>query len=217
MTGRISDGFFAAAGATLDVLARDEVARRWPDASAIERFTVGGLAAHVLVATGRTEQVLDDPEPVGAELVDVARFYAGNRVDDPTDLEQGLHPLIRETAEDGAARGPEAVRDDFAALVERLRVRLPHERPDRLVPVLQVRGGATPLETYLATRIVELVVHTDDLAVSAGLGDVAPPPAAVDVVVEVFTAMARGGRGDLAVVRAFARRERASADVLRVL
>jgi mycothiol maleylpyruvate isomerase-like protein len=209
--------FLAAADDAAGVLGSEAVAQRWDEPSAVDGFTVGGLAAHVLTATARTEQVLDEPEPAMAEIVDVARFYGANRVAAPGDTEQGLHPVVRRLAADDAARGPDATVSDFTALVERLRERLLGERADRLVAVLQVPGGATPLDVYLATRVVELVVHIDDLAASVGFADHQPPEVAVDVAVDVFVELARQRSGDAAVVRAFTRRERADADVLRVL
>ena len=93
---------------------------------------------------------------------------------------------------------------------------IPGADPGRLVSVLNVRNGATTLEEYLRTRVVELAVHGDDLAVSVGLRYEVPPVAA-DVVLGVCLELARARSGDLAVLRAFVRRERADADVLRVL
>jgi hypothetical protein len=88
--------------------------------------------------------------------------------------------------------------------------------PARLVSVVNVRGGATPLETYLRTRVVELVVHGDDLSASVGLA-YEVPAAAAEVTLGVCLELARARSGDLAVVRAFTRRERADPGTLRVL
>jgi len=73
------------------------------------------------------------------------------------------------------------------------------------------------LDDYLPTRIVEIVVHADDLAVSVGAPPVPFPADVVDVVVDVLVRTARVTHGDLAVVRALSRRERDAADALRVL
>jgi hypothetical protein len=177
---------------------------------------VGELAAHVLIATARLRDVLRDDPPSGATVVDLIGFYGPNRVDEGSDREGGLHPLIRAAAADGAKRGPEAVAAALGEVVGELAARLPGEDPGRLVPVLNVRDGATPLHDYLRTRVVELVVHGDDLAASVGLRyDVASR--AADVVLGVCLEMARARSGDLAVLRALVRRERADSDVLRVL
>ncbi len=49
--------------------------------------------------------------------------------------------------------------------------------------------GEMPLEQYLATRVVELVVHGLDLSDALGLG-VAPPPASASVVHRVLSDLA---------------------------
>lgn len=41
-------------------------------------------------------------------------------------------------------------------------------------PDLNVSGHCLPFSSYLATRVVELIVHTDDLVCSVGLS--ATPP-----------------------------------------
>lgn len=107
--------------------------------------------------------------------------------------------------------------DSFRSLMGRLRERLPGEPADRVVPTLRVEGGVARLRDYMATRVVELVVHLDDLAVSAALPSVELPPIAASVAFETFLALARDLSGDLAVLRAFARGERSDPGVLRVL
>jgi len=214
----VIEPFLAAADVAAAVLAASEVAAVWDEPSALAGYTVGGLAAHLLLATERTETVLDEEEPVGARVVGVAEFYGVNRVDDPADADQGLHPIVRDAAAKMAEQGPAGLAERFSSLVDRLRLRLPTVPPDRLVTILQVPDGATPLDTYLRTRIVELVVHVDDLACSApALAAVELPVDAVDIAVDVFVELARSRSGDLAVVRAFTRAERAAPEVLRVL
>jgi len=209
----MSGPFVAAAEVAARLVGRPEVAARWGEPSALAAYTVGGLVAHLLLATERTEGVLDEEEPVGRLVVGAAEFYGVNRVGTAADNETGLHPIVRAAAEKIAESGPAAVAERFTALVDRLRPRLP---ADRLVTILQVPDGATTFETYLRTRVVELVVHVDDIATSVGI-DVEPPPESVDVAVGVFVELARARSGDLAVIRAFSRAERAAPDTLRVL
>jgi uncharacterized protein (TIGR03083 family) len=52
------------------------------------------------------------------------------------------------------------------------------------------RGGTIALGDYLATRVVELSVHTLDLADAAGLDGVEPPPGAAGITVSVLGALA---------------------------
>jgi hypothetical protein len=73
------------------------------------------------------------------------------------------------------------------------------------------------IEAYVATRVVELVVHSDDLATSVALPPLAVPPTAAAVAIEIFVELARARTGDLEVIRAFTRSERSKPDILRVL
>ena len=73
------------------------------------------------------------------------------------------------------------------------------------------------VEEYLRTRVVELTVHSEDLAASA---DVDPPTFEDDtlqIAIDVLMGVARIRHGAPAIVRALARRERDTANVLRVL
>ena len=72
------------------------------------------------------------------------------------------------------------------------------------------------LDEYLRTRLVELTVHIDDLAISV---DVAPsvPAEAYAAAMDVLVAVGRRRHGDLAVLRALTRRERDQVEALRVL
>ena len=212
----VVEAFAAAGAATAAVVGSDDVARAWDGPSALAGYRVGGLAAHTLLATARLETVLAEEPLADPVVVDLAGFYGPNRVEAPADADAGLHPLIRAAAVDAAARGPAAVAEQLRDVLVRLREPLAAADPGRLVSVVNVRRGATRLDTYVRTRVVELVVHGDDLAASVGLAYVAPP-AAVDVTLGVCLELARARSGDLAVVRALVRRERADADVLRVL
>jgi hypothetical protein len=73
------------------------------------------------------------------------------------------------------------------------------------------------LDEYLRTRVVELVVHADDLAASIGVELVPPQPATCRVAIDVLVDAARIRHGDMAVLRALARRERGPVEALRVL
>jgi uncharacterized protein (TIGR03083 family) len=213
---RTVEAFFLAGEATAAVVGSPEVAAAWSAPSALADYRVGELVGHTLVATARLELVLSEEEPVGATVVDLPTFYGTNRVDDPSTTDGGFHPLIRAVGAESAERGPEAVAAELRGTLDRLRPLVAGADPGRLVSVLNVRNGATTLEEYLRTRVVELVVHGDDLAVSVGLAS-GVAPAAADVVLGVCLELARARSGDLAVLRAFVRRERAEADVLRVL
>lgn len=212
----VLSALFAAAQLATGVLAAEEVARRWHDESKVPGFSVGGLAAHLYAGIRRLEIGLNEVVPEDATTVGLVEFYGCNWVEDPPHLD-GMHAAILRDAERQAGHGVDTMRRRLSDVVDRLRDRLASESLDRVVPVLQVRNGVTPLSEYLATRVVELVVHSDDLAMSAGLLDQPIPPAAAEVVIGVCVELARARYGDLGVVRAFTRVERAGPDRIRVL
>ena len=93
----------------------------------------------------------------------------------------------------------------------RLAPRLAAADPTRRVEVLQ--GVTLPLEDYLRTRLVELVVHLDDLAVSVGRPGPDVPEPALRQVASVLGAVAATRAGGLETVRSLARAERHPAPV----
>lgn len=208
----LRDAFLEAADAARAVVAAPEVAKRWDSPSALAEFSVRGLAGHMVRATGSVEAYLEREVPAGAVPVSAAAYYAG--VLDTTDLQSPLHQGVRARGEEEAAGGHDALVAKLDGIVARLGERLATEPPGRLVSVF--KDYVLTLDDYLATRVVELVVHTDDLAVSAGLSPPAPPPGVADVAIETMLAVARLRHGDLGVIRALSRRERDAAEALRV-
>jgi hypothetical protein len=208
--------FFEAAELVAGLLANDAVAQSWSKPSVLAGMSVGGVAAHLYLGARRLEVVLDQELPEAAKVADLVAFYGANRVDDPRELSTGLSRYIRDEGEERSARyGPAGVHRRFVDLVTRLRSRLPAEPPDRMVSVVQVPDGVTPLGGYLASRVVELVVHSDDLATSAQLPPLSLPRSAASMVIDTMVELVRGRSGDLEVIRALARRERAKDGVLR--
>jgi uncharacterized protein (TIGR03083 family) len=210
------DAFFAACGLALEVVGAAPVAQAWEAPSAVEGYTVGALAAHVYAAILLFESAVEKPEPHGARLLTLTDFYSLNRVEDRSEIESEFNQAIRADAVRRAEGGPAEVVALFTALVGRLRTTLVDLPSDRLVPVWRVQDGATRLSDYLLTRIVELVVHADDLAASVDLPMEIPPDVA-SATFAAFLQMARVRSGDVSVLRAFTRRERGDPEDLRVL
>lgn len=131
------------------------------------------------------------------------RDYAANRpesitLDSPVAYYQAVGGLTG-VHEQVAARGKEAgaslgddpvaavrgVADDVSALV----ASLPDEHP------LSTRFGGIRLNDYLPTRVVELVVHTADLATALGI-EPEPPAEALSEVLHLLADLAvANGRG----------------------
>jgi hypothetical protein len=192
-----------------DLANDDAVHRAWHGPSAVAGYSVAGLVGHVLSTASAVERYLDAEPGSGAPIVKGAYYAAVPTTADATDL----HRDIRERGERLGELGQRAIVEAFDALGVRLRARLAVEPAVRTLVVMG--ANAMRLDDYLETRIVELAVHSDDLAASARLA-VNTPPAAASIAVEHLLAVARQRHGDLALLRAFARGERDDAAALRV-
>lgn len=113
-----------------------------------------------------------------------------------------------------AVGGHAVVVERMVAALGRLRARLPAEPGERRVEAL---GRVLLLDEYLKTRLVELTVHMDDLALSVGVSTPREPADAYTVAIETLVHVATRRNGPLIVLRALSRAERQGADVLRVL
>ncbi|WP_230205174.1 hypothetical protein [Parafrankia elaeagni] len=72
------------------------------------------------------------------------------------------------------------------------------------------------LDDFLATRILEIAVHSDDLAVSVDVPTPALPVPATDAVLALLTRLAAHRHGPTAVLRAFSRAERAPTTITAI-
>jgi hypothetical protein len=212
VTTAAREAFLATGRVAADLLARPEVEAAWDGPSALPEFTVRGLAGHLLRATGSVEAYLDRPEP-DDDPIGAAGYYV-QAVDEP-DVNSELHRAIRQRGEDEAAGGFAAVRDRSRELLDRLALRLAGEPPNRKVRAY--KDIVLVIDDYLVTRMIELTVHVDDLAVSVGLPPPHLPAEAMRLSIGALVEAARLKHGDLAVLRALTRRERDQVQALRVL
>ncbi|GAA3453979.1 maleylpyruvate isomerase N-terminal domain-containing protein [Dactylosporangium matsuzakiense] len=196
---------YLASAATAAALLRDPgLAERWSEPSALPEFTTGGLARHL--ANQVTQTVTYLAAAPGSAAIPVLEHFTRNDwvttgADSPDNVD------IRRRSERAAASTSAA---GLAGLVDTalaaLRAAVPAQPRDRIVDLGE--WGLT-LEDFLRTRIVELVVHADDLAVSLGRPTPPADPAAAQVTIELLTRIAAWRHGPLNVIRALARRERA--------
>jgi Mycothiol maleylpyruvate isomerase N-terminal domain len=198
------------------VIASPEVAARWAEASALPELSVRGLAGHLARAVFTVETYLNAPIPPGSGSPSAVDYYL--QAVEPagwSDLSSAFNVAIRRRAEDQAAGGREHLLAELDESSARLHDRLRAEPEERRVAVFGDQGMR--LDDYLVTRIVELTIHTDDLAVSVGLAPPDLPAAAEQATIAVLLDVACRRHGNLAVLRALARRERDTVDALRVL
>ena len=205
--------FLSVAKVAADLVADPVVAALWEDPSALAELTVGALAAHLARGASTVEQYLDGPGgTVEAEPLSAPRYFAAMALSPEVGSE--LNQAVRQRASDAALAGQAQVAAQLAQCWSRLTELLSVEPPGR---VLSVIGGlAITLDEYLVTRTVELVTHIDDLAASIDVPTPTLPEAALVTAVDCMVEIARLRHGDLAVVRALARRERDPLAALRV-
>ena len=176
--------FLATAAVASPILHSGQIADRWTRPSALPEFRVDALAGHLGRAVFNVERFLDTPLSTDAAPIDAVAYFLA------ADFEPEL---------DDPARRFDAAR---ARLAVRL-AELPAEQP-----VVVFDRWVLPLDQCLITRLVELAVHLDDLAVSLDVATPAIPADAAAVVIATLARVATARHGVLPVLRALARRER---------
>jgi Mycothiol maleylpyruvate isomerase N-terminal domain len=206
---------FAEAGARAHVvLATDAVRHAWEQDSVLPLMTVGDVGGHLLAVLVMFDRRYDAPTPPGVRPSDPVGGYTSIRLVHASDLERPPFRMPRDGGRRVAARGHAAVVEEFGATLARLEARLRDDGPDR--PILAGDETApTSLRAFTTSRIVELVVHADDLAESVGTSIPPPPADAAAIVIDHFVASVRHRVGDAGTIRALA--GRTDPDQLRAL
>lgn len=212
----VRHAFLTAGDAAVRLLGSEVVAARWASASALDGWTVGGLAGHLGRAVLTVSRYLGGAAPAADAVTVDAPGYMLEAIDDgDLHVDSALYTAIRARGDQEGAQGQQSLVEVVARELATSRRRLGRV-PDRIAGATRIRvldGITMTLDDYLATRVVELVVHLDDLAVSVDT-DPAIPSQALSVATEVVVELARRRRGDLAVVHTMTRRERAPAGPL---
>jgi hypothetical protein len=201
----IRDDFVATARVAVGLLREPAVAAGWTGPSALDGFSVGGLAGHLAYQVLALPAALDEPLPV-EPVVPLLEHYARIPwVDAAPDDE--INVRIRRGGEQLGAEGAAALADQAEAALDGLAVELA-AAPDRPVRIPLWGPWSLRLDDLLITRTMELAVHADDLAVSVGLPTPSLPPGALDVVLDLLTRLAVRRHGAVSVLRALSRAER---------
>jgi hypothetical protein len=200
--------FLLGAEVVLSAISDERVAERWNDHSILAEQTIGSLSSH-LARSGAfavLEYLDAETSERNVDFETAAAYYAEIT---PT-LTEDAHRAIRDRSAAIAAAGHASVVEQLSAGIVSLRERLPAEPADRTVAVFA--GKVMRLDDYLWTRVVEQVVHLDDLACSLGIEPWPNPPDAAALVVACGAEIGRLKSGDVAMIRAlFGRDARLSA------
>jgi len=204
------DALVRAADGIAQLVAIPEVAEAWEDESVLLGMTVGGLTRHLVSQPESAVEFLQiEPPPPDAPVVSLANLY--RRTDwfgAPVDAAENT-----------------SIRDDFNAMAaggQAHSVAILRQARADLPAAIAAAGSATYVpwqdwslstDDFLVVRLMEVVVHADDLAASVGR----PTPAFDDEIMHpalALLAMLSAERhGTVAAVRTLSRSERASARI----
>jgi hypothetical protein len=202
----IRDAYLVAAASAVTLLGRPAVAAAWAAPSALADFSVGGLAAHLGSQISAVAQRLVEPAPT-AEPIGLPEHYA-RAAWVGADLDADANVAIRGAGERGAAGGPAAVLARAESDLADVGVSLPAAAADRLVSP-PAGPWSLLLDDFLVTRLMEIAVHSDDLACSVGEDPPHLPADVLDPVFALLTGLAVRRHGPTALLRALSRSERA--------
>lgn len=213
----VMDAYLGAAEQAAALLEAPEVATAWEQPSVLAKMTVGGLAGHLayqILSVSSALQVCDptlQESPPQEPPIPLLKHYARAAwIDAPLDGEvnTGIRAKGEGIASQGASWLAELARTSF---VEQ-RAKLAKCSGDQAVFMPQT-GWALRLDDFLVTRMLELAVHMDDLAVSVGLTVQELPEEAFDLVLVLLAQLAARRHGQAALLRALTRVERAPAAI----
>jgi Mycothiol maleylpyruvate isomerase N-terminal domain len=207
---QIRELYLSVAASAARLLAAPQVAAAWQEPSALPKLGVQGLAGHLAGQIFFIPQILAEPVPA-EERISIHEYYArlswiGSDLDDPFNVR------IRSGGELEAEDGPAALAARARATVEELRTALT-QAADRSVRRPTWGAWSISLDDFVTSRLLELVVHSDDLAYSVGVPTPEPPAEAVEIVVDLLSRIALRRHGAVNVLRAFTRAERAPASI----
>ncbi|MBB5788263.1 maleylpyruvate isomerase N-terminal domain-containing protein [Jiangella mangrovi] len=201
------------AAATAIALLRDPaVARHWDEPSALEEFTVAGLAGHLAGQVLGLPDVLATPVPDVPPAALLDHYTRSTWID--TGVDSATNVKIRAGGDANAADGPDALVERTTATLAALRTALAAEPADRVVHL--TGRWSLSLDDYLTTRLLEIAVHDDDLAVSVGIETPELPDVALAPVFALLTTLSARKHGTPAVLRALARAERAPSSITAI-
>lgn len=206
----LREDFLSTARVAAELLRSPAVGAAWDSPSALPAFSVAGLAGHLAYQVLVVAQVMGEPEPQEPTISLLDHYGRVAWID--AGLDDAINVQIRDGGESVAAAGavPLAARVD--TIIEELAGGLA-SIADRPVRMGLWGPWSLMLDDLLVTRMMELAVHADDLAVSVGEPPPVLPPGAVETVVDLLTRLAVRRHGPTAVLRALSRAERAPATI----
>jgi hypothetical protein len=202
----IRDDFLAVGLSAARLLREPAVIEAWSKPSALEEFEVSGLAGHLAFQVLAIPEIVASPIPTEPTISVLDHYGRVEWID--AGLEDEISLRIRSGGDLVAADGPAVLADRLDAALDQLSAELP-DLADRPVRISLWGPWSLMLDDMLLTRLMELAVHSDDLAVSVGLPTPELPPSAVETVVGLLSRLSVRRHGASAVLRTLSRAERA--------
>jgi len=210
---QIRAAYLAAARAATELVAHPAVTAAWQQPSALARMSVGAVACHLTGQLAFVARVLEDP-PATQPEIPLLDYYSrvgwlGQGLDHP------FHLRVQRGEEKAAADGPARMIEQARQWLAEVEAGLPGT-PARPVHLPRWGDWSIALDDFVTNRLMELIVHCDDLAVSVGLPTPEFPPEATDTVAVLLTRLAVQRYGPLPVLRALSRSERAPENIAAI-
>ncbi|QNK80029.1 maleylpyruvate isomerase N-terminal domain-containing protein [Nakamurella sp. PAMC28650] len=203
------DAVGAAVGRLTDLVGSAEVADAWGRESALPGMTVGGLARHLVSQPQCAVEFLTTPGPPDARVLTLVGHY--ERVDwwrAPVGAPENTS--IRDDFNQMGSAGRNESVGVLAWSREQLGAAIAAAGPTTYVPW---QDCALPTDDFLVVRLMEIVVHADDLACSVGLATPAFGPEVLEPVLALLAALSAQRRGQDSVLRTLSRHERSAGSI----
>jgi Mycothiol maleylpyruvate isomerase N-terminal domain len=201
----------------VDLADTEQVRAAWDEPSALEGMSVGAVAVHGLSAIDDILLHCERPEPTTARLLGAVEYYRAARLDRREDLALQGHTFIRNLSEKHAGAGPDAVLTQKRTALKHLKWTLPAQDPGKHVFLPRQPPMAGTLAMMVCNRTIELIAHMDDVAVSVGRPTPPIDSRAAAMALSVLVSLARKINGDLPLILAMTRQERAVFESVRAL
>jgi len=201
----VVDDYLRCAVVVRDQLASPELQRMWDAPSALREWTVGGLAGHVARSVFLLPGILAAQVSEDDALVSAVDYFVSALSEADLDVGSPKALAIRERGMESAGSDVEDLLARYDAVVADLEIVLRGLPEDHVVAALGMRLA---LREYLITRLVEMTVHADDLAVSVSASPPRFPLEVEETVVRTLACIALRRRGFTALARGLARSER---------
>lgn len=201
--------FAAAIDQLAELVGSDAVGAAWDRESALPGLSVGGLTRHLVSQPECAVEFLTTPGPPDADVLTLVDHY--DRVDwwrAPTDAPENT------SIRDDFNQMGQAGHDESVQVLALARRELP--------AALGTAGATTyvpwqdcslPTDDFLVVRLMEMVVHADDLAISVGAPTPSFGPDVLEPVLALLAALSARRRGQDGVLRALSRSERQAGPV----